>query len=249
MVTGCGQGDPAASPTTAKAGIAGASSSSSQAPIQSNASQAPVPADQTLASAPPQADTAPVPAASAPIACSSDIGESAAAALVSQCVAVSPATHPPCNAANSCAMIRNEIARSCALIGDDAKNTAQCRYEPTSRAAAADMVQRYYAAINAHDYASAYELWGPNGGASGKTLPQFSAGFAQTVRTNVTVGAVSPVEGAAGSLYVTVPVKIDAQRTDGTRQRFAGTYTLRQVNRGMGLSQGWHIASAALRPA
>ncbi len=40
--------------------------------------------------------------------------------LVNRCLQVSPATHPPCNAQNSCALIVSEIRRSCALIGQDA---------------------------------------------------------------------------------------------------------------------------------
>ena len=37
--------------------------------------------------------------------------------LVRRCLKVSPATHPPCNAENSCSMIRDEIKRGCAVIG------------------------------------------------------------------------------------------------------------------------------------
>lgn len=40
--------------------------------------------------------------------------------LVARCIEVSPATHPPCNAANSCEMIEAEIQRGCDLL-----NTAQ----------------------------------------------------------------------------------------------------------------------------
>src|SRR6478609_5678363 len=45
--------------------------------------------------------------------CSNEIGDKAASVLVQQCVQVSPATHPPCNAANSCDLIRDEIKRGC----------------------------------------------------------------------------------------------------------------------------------------
>ncbi len=31
-----------------------------------------------------------------------------------------PATRPPCNAANSCALIQEEITRDCAFLGKDA---------------------------------------------------------------------------------------------------------------------------------
>ncbi|HUE18127.1 MAG TPA: lysozyme inhibitor LprI family protein [Stellaceae bacterium] len=49
--------------------------------------------------------------------CNQAVGPAQAATYVSQCTQVSPATHPPCNAANSCALIISEIRRSCALIG------------------------------------------------------------------------------------------------------------------------------------
>lgn len=185
-----------------------------------------------------------------PIACSSEIGEAAARKLVAQCIAVSPATRPPCNAANSCAMIRNEVARRCAIIGEDAAKTPECGgIDPIGKEAAADMVERYYAAINARDYASAWTLWGPDGGTSGQTLQTFGNGYAHTRRVHVDIGKVSDVEGGAGSIYVTVPVTVDAELDDGRRQRFTGSYALRQINRGMGISQGWHITSAKLRPA
>ncbi|MES1202487.1 MAG: hypothetical protein ABUS57_13675 [Pseudomonadota bacterium] len=62
-------------------------------------------------------------------ACSDERGAQAAAALVAQCVEVSPATHPPCNAANSCAMIEDEIKRGCGLLADGSK-PAYCAAHP-----------------------------------------------------------------------------------------------------------------------
>lgn len=50
------------------------------------------------------------------VACRDEIGPAAAKRLVAQCFDASPASHPPCNARNPCAMIRDEIARSCKLF-------------------------------------------------------------------------------------------------------------------------------------
>jgi hypothetical protein len=238
LLAGCGGGD--TDPSSQASGTApatseiAASEAASGAPLAA-ADNAPL---STLAPALP----------AAPISCSADIGERAAASLVEQCRAVSPATRPPCNAANSCAMIRNEIARGCAILGEDAAKTSQCKIEPISQEAAADLVSRFYAAINARDYAAAWSLWGPDGNPN-QTLDEFAKGYANTRRTHVEIGKVSSVEGGAGSLYVTVPVTIDAELADGRRQRFTGSYDLRQINRGMGISQGWHIMSAKLKPA
>ena len=53
-------------------------------------------------------------------ACVQIIGVEGSQKLVQECLQVSPATHPPCNAQNSCALILEEIRRSCALIGKGA---------------------------------------------------------------------------------------------------------------------------------
>jgi hypothetical protein len=86
------------------------------------------------------------------------------------------------------------------------------------------VVQNYYAAINAHDYASAWALGGKNLGSS---YSAFVSGFASTASDTVTVLSVS------GN---TVAVHIDATQTDGSHRQFAGTYTV----------QNGEIVSAAL---
>lgn len=48
--------------------------------------------------------------------CYQSIGTARASVLVKQCIQVSPATHPPCNAANACAMITDEIQRGCGML-------------------------------------------------------------------------------------------------------------------------------------
>lgn len=51
--------------------------------------------------------------------CSASIGAASAQKLVDRCLKVSAATHPPCNVQNSCALMRDEIRRSCNLMGED----------------------------------------------------------------------------------------------------------------------------------
>jgi hypothetical protein len=48
--------------------------------------------------------------------CRETVGDKLSKQYVSQCLEVSPATHPPCNAANSCDLITSEIARGCQMI-------------------------------------------------------------------------------------------------------------------------------------
>ncbi len=58
--------------------------------------------------------------------CLSEIGKAASDRLVERCIMVSPATHPPCNAANTCQMIQGEIDRSCAMYGPGETKPKEC---------------------------------------------------------------------------------------------------------------------------
>lgn len=53
-------------------------------------------------------------------ACRVAVGKERSTRLVSECLKVSPATHPPCNDQNSCVMIIDEIKRGCGMLGQDA---------------------------------------------------------------------------------------------------------------------------------
>ena len=48
--------------------------------------------------------------------CAGARGKKEAQELVDRCLQVSPATHPPCNAQNSCELMEDEIRRSCKLL-------------------------------------------------------------------------------------------------------------------------------------
>ena len=79
------------------------------------------PAPIMPADAPPQEEVVPAaepsPAQVADAAtCREAVGEAASARLVQRCIAVSPATRPPCNALNPCALIEAEIDRSCEMF-------------------------------------------------------------------------------------------------------------------------------------
>jgi serine/threonine protein kinase len=75
-------------------------------------------------------------------------------------------------------------------------------------------VRAYFAAINAHDYAKAWELGGKN---TGSSYSSFVNGFDGTARDKVTVLSV------AGRV---VSVDLAATQTDGSVQSYQGTYTV-----------------------
>jgi hypothetical protein len=58
--------------------------------------------------------------AGAEISCLVSVGTKRSAELVKECVQVSPATHPPCNAQNACSLVVDEIKRGCGMLGQDA---------------------------------------------------------------------------------------------------------------------------------
>ncbi len=189
------------------------------------------------------------PQAMTRLSCLADIGAAAAARRVAICRDVSPATHPPCNAANSCAMIDDEIARSCALFDGQGAPMQGCGPAPKSAEAAAAVVRRYYSAINARDFYTAWQQWGSNG-RLGQTFAAFEAGFAHTRTTRVVIGTLEPGDGGAGSIYQPVPVTVDSTLDDGSRQRFTGTYVVRRVNGVDGASADqlrWHLDSGQLK--
>jgi hypothetical protein len=89
------------------------------------------------------------------------------------------------------------------------------------------VVQSLYNAINRHEYLRAYSYYGEQGAPA--DFEDFAAGYADTVAVAILLGAVRS-EGAAGSVYYSVPVALDVVSTQDFHTRFAGCYTLRLSN-------------------
>lgn len=62
----------------------------------------------------------------ADLSCAQQMGEPAATLLAKQCRQVSGATHPPCNASNSCAMMIEHVEHSCDKLGSDGSKVKIC---------------------------------------------------------------------------------------------------------------------------
>ncbi len=92
------------------------------------------------------------------------------------------------------------------------------------RSNAAAIVASYYNAISRHEYARAWGYFGDQKPAA--DYPAFVAGYADTVSFDLRLGEVA-AEGAAGSLYETVPVAFAATETDRKTRVFVGCYTTR----------------------
>jgi hypothetical protein len=114
----------------------------------------------------------------------------------------------------------------------------------TSVDAAVQLVRDYYAAVSRRDYRRAYALW------HGRyDYRRFRRGYAQTVHVSVTPLPPFRAEGAAGSVYAEIRVRVDASLRSGMRQHFVGSYRLRRVNDVPGSTstqRRWHIVDAHL---
>ena len=86
----------------------------------------PTPEKEPQATIPEGPDMRPVPVPTSEQPCRDQIGEAGATALAERWPMVSPAAPPPCNAANPCDLIQNEIERSCALWERDGDPPAEC---------------------------------------------------------------------------------------------------------------------------
>lgn len=161
-------------------------------------------------------------------------------------------TAPPC-----VLVIAFAVAAGCGTGGRapapdaaaDSSAPAPVALDSTGPAGAVDVIRRYHDAIDAGDHAAAYALWAQDGTASGQAYPAFAAGFAQTARSGVEITGPVVIEGAAGSSYAEVPVRVRATTRSGGQQRFEGSYVLRRVNDVPGATPAqlrWHIHAARL---
>jgi hypothetical protein len=90
----------------------------------------------------------------------------------------------------------------------------------------AAIVGSLYDAVDRHQYARAWSYFG-----DAKPTADYAAfvrGYADTDRVRVRIGPVIS-EGAAGSIYSTVAVAIEATDTTGHSRAFGGCYVTRQV--------------------
>ena len=129
--------------------------------------------------------------------------------------------------------------------------SAQSAATPEAQASEQDAVQPlrdYYAWINQKKYTEAFAVWEKRedgNAANGQSFEAFESGFGDTASVSVAIGAPNEMEGAAGSNFIEIPVVISATSTDGQRQKFAGTYTLRSSN--MAEDKSWHIYAAKVK--
>ena len=123
--------------------------------------------------------------------------------------------------------------------------------EEKSPAAAVAVVRRYCDAIARKKYTQAYRLWAGNGEASGMSEREFAQSFAKYDAFDCSFGTTGPVEGAAGSAYISVPVVVTGTFVKRGGFILRGPVTLRRVNDVPGSTaeqRRWHISDSGLNP-
>ena len=118
--------------------------------------------------------------------------------------------------------------------------------DPRSSAAAEELVRSFAALLNTGRSDEAYMLLGP----SAPPRKSFDAGFARLRHLQVTVGHAGDQEGAAGSIYVSVPLTVSG-RADGKRMSRSAKAVLRRVNDVPGSTEAqrhWHIERIDWQP-
>lgn len=128
-------------------------------------------------------------------------------------------------------------------------NVSAASSSDTSAQGAAALVRSYYALIGQKQYREAHRLWGPS---SDSADADFAAQFTPYREYHATVAAPGAIEGAAGSLYVEVPVRTYGVRANGQKFDEPAVVTLRRVNNVDGATPAqlrWHIATIEPAPS
>lgn len=100
------------------------------------------------------------------------------------------------------------------------------------RSSPVQLLKSYYNAINRQEYVRAYYYWdlkSRDATSQPPTYPQFETGYANTNTVRLTIGKVMS-EGAAGTFYFQVPVKLVATHADTSEHTYVGCYIIRQPN-------------------
>jgi hypothetical protein len=132
-------------------------------------------------------------------------------------------------------------------LPDDRTPVSEAPFSPTSAQGGADVVQAYFALIEAGRYDEAWKLR-----RGGESAQDFARRFSAYDSYHGLVGAPGRIEGAAGSLYLETPVQIYGRWKDGRELHQSGVAVLRRANDVPGATaeqRSWRIQEMKLQDA
>lgn len=115
-------------------------------------------------------------------------------------------------------------------LPDDRTPVSEAPFSPASAQGAAQVVQTYYAFLESGRPEEAWRLWSDGAADRAADAQAFARRFDRYAELHAQVGAPGEIEGAAGSLYVEVPVVIYGRLRTGGEVRQSGKVVLRRVN-------------------
>ncbi|MED5524604.1 MAG: hypothetical protein VX447_07630 [Pseudomonadota bacterium] len=136
-----------------------------------------------------------------------------------------------------------------AATDNAAPQAAQMQPAPGSPEAAEALVQTYYQAIASQDLKLAFGFWEhPR-----QSFINFQQDNANISAIEVSFTGEPQTEGAAGSIYITLPVSLAIHYKDGSNGKAKGNVVLKRVNKVPGATEQqlhWQLYDTALsRPA
>lgn len=171
--------------------------------------------------------------------------------LAGMLVACKPAPDPADVAALDLAQPPNAANSANETTATDGTDASEAALSDTSDKGAADVVRAYYDYLGKRQYAAARGLWFGNGQGSGMRQAEFAASNAEYTKLQARVDIPKPSEGAAGSIYIEVPVTLSGTMKDGSPFEMTGSVQLRRVNDVPGstpVDRRWHIIDVNVRP-
>ena len=124
-------------------------------------------------------------------------------------------------------------------LPDDRTPIAEGPIDSKSTQGAGQVLQRYFAFVEVGNSAEASKLWSE--GAQRLDLSGYK-------EVHANIGAPGQLEGAAGSIYVDIPVQLYGRTNAGKEFNARGSMTLRRVNDVPGSTpqqREWHIYGSA----
>ena len=138
-------------------------------------------------------------------------------------------------------------------LPDDGTPVSEAPFTSDSAQGAANVVQTYFALIEARKYRQAWKLWSDGGNASGMSAEAFAAGFGKYSEYHANIGAPGRIDAGAGQRYVTVPVQAYGRMKDGGRPfNLRGDVTLHRtadIDGATPEQKTWHISKSDLKPS
>ncbi|PZQ64153.1 MAG: hypothetical protein DI570_06280 [Phenylobacterium zucineum] len=161
--------------------------------------------------------------------------------------AQAPSVATPAAAAPNDAPVEPLPPGSPGALPDDRTPISEAPFTPESAQGAGQVVQTYFALLESGRAAEGRGSW-----SDAAQADAFVAGLGEFRSFHTLIGAPGEIEGAAGSLYVEVPVQLYGRLKDGREGHRIGAATLRRVNGVPGASADqlrWRLSGVVLRPA